>query len=167
MSEIQSEPQLGQPEGGRQFGMALVAGLVIMLILGGAAYLWIEKTKATPVAQAPPLPMGAVEQAYASQIHFGDFQLSRAANFLNQQVTYVAGVASNHGQRDVAEIEVTLEFRDISQNVILREKQRMYGGKEAPLQSLTQREFQFSLENIPDGWDQRPPAFIITGLRLQ
>jgi hypothetical protein len=167
MNDTQSEPQLGQREGGRQFGVALLAGLVIVLIIAGGAYYWIEKTADKPAAQAAPLPMGAEEQAYASKITFGDFDLSRTTNFLNQQVTNVAGTVTNGGQRTVLELEVSMEFRDVGQNVILREKQRMFGSKERPLQSLEKRPFQLNFESIPDGWNQVPPAFTITGLRLQ
>ena len=167
MTDTQDVPQIGQPETGRQFGIALIAGLIVVLIIGGAAYFWIQNTSSKPAAQAPPLPMGAAEQAYAQQIEFGNFDLSRASNFLNQQVTYVNGVVSNRGQRDIVEMEVTLEFRDISQNVILRDKQRMFGSKQKPLQSLEKREFQLNFENIPDTWNQVPPSFTVTGLRLQ
>jgi hypothetical protein len=167
MSEIQEESQLGPRETGRQFGFALLAGLIIVLIIAGGAYFWVEKTADKPLAQAPPLPMGAAEQAYAPQIQFGSFDLSRTTNFLNQQVTNIAGVVSNGGQQAILEMEVSMEFRDIGQNVILREKQRMFGSKEKPLQSLEKRAFQLNFENIPDGWNQVPPAFTITGLRLQ
>jgi hypothetical protein len=167
MSDIQTEPRLGQREGGRQFGVALLAGLIVVLIIAGGAYFWIEKTSDKPAAQAPPLPMGTAEQAYAPQITFGSFDLSRTTNFLNQQVTNIAGAVTNGGQRTVLEMEVSMEFRDIGQNVILREKQRMFGSKEKPLQSLEKRAFQLNFENIPDGWNQVPPAFSITGLRLQ
>jgi len=167
MSDIQDEPQIGQRETGRQFGVALLAGLIVALILAGGAYFWIEKTSDKPIAEAPPLPMGAAEQAYASQIEFGSFDLSRTSNFLNQQVTNVAGAVSNSGPRTIVEMEVSLEFRDVAQNVILREKQRMFGTKERPLQSLEKRAFQLNFENIPDGWNQVPPAFTVTGLRLQ
>jgi hypothetical protein len=167
MTEIQEEPQLGQKEPGRQFGFALLAGLIIVVIIAGGAYFWIEKTSDKPLAVAAPLPMGADEQAYASQITFGSFELSRTTNFLNQQVTVVAGVVSNNGPRSVLEMEVSMEFHDLSQNVILREKQRMFGSRERPLQSLDKRAFQLNFETIPDGWNQVPPTFTITGLRLQ
>lgn len=167
MNEPQAEPRLGQREGGRQFGVALLAGLIVVLIIAGGLYFWIEKTSDKPAAQAPPLPMDAVEQAYAPQITFDSFDLSRTTNFLKQQVTNVAGVVTNAGQRTVLEMEVSLEFRDIGQNVILREKQRMLGSKERPLQPLDKRAFQLNFENIPNGWNQVPPAFTITGLRLQ
>jgi hypothetical protein len=167
MTELQETPQLGQKETGHQFGFALLAGLIIVLIIAGGAYFWIEKTGDKPAVAAAPLPMGAAEQAYASQIDFGSFELSRTTNFLNQQVTIVAGVVSNKGPRNVLEMEVSLEFHDLSQNVILRAKQRMFGSKESPLQSLDKRAFQLNFETIPDGWNQVPPTFSITGLRLQ
>src|SRR5579864_3583891 len=167
MTELQEDPQLGQRETGHQFGYALLAGLIIVLIIAGVGYFWIEKTSDKPLAVAAPLPMGATEQAYAAQIDFGSFDLSRTTNFLNQQVTIVAGVVSNRGERTVLEMEVSLEFRDIAQNVILREKQRMFGSRERPLQSLEKRAFQLNFETIPDGWNQVPPTFTITGLRLQ
>jgi hypothetical protein len=111
--------------------------------------------------------MGAEEHAYASLITFGDFDLNRVSNFLNQQVINVAGAVSNGGQRNVLEMEVSMEFQDTGQKVILTEKQRMFGSKERPLQSLEKRAFQLNFENIPDGWNQIPPKFTITGLRLQ
>ena len=167
MSDTPAEPGLGQREGGRQFGVALLAGLVIVLMIGGGLYFWIEKTADKPAAQAPPLPMGAAEQTYASKITFDSFDLSRTTNFLNQQVTNVAGVVSNRGERTILEMEVSMEFHDLGQNVILREKQRMFGAKDKPLQTLEKRSFQLNFENIPDGWNQVPPTFTITGLRLQ
>jgi hypothetical protein len=167
MSEIQEAPELGQKEAGHQFGFALLAGLIVVLIIAGGAYFWIEKTSDKPAVAAAPLPMGADEQAYASQINFGSFELSRTTNFLNQQVTVVAGVVSNNGPRTVLEMEVSMEFHDLSQNVILREKQRMFGSREHPLLSLDKRDFQLNFETIPDGWNQVPPTFTITGLRLQ
>lgn len=167
MSEIQEDPQLGQKETGHQFGFALLAGLIIVLIIAGGAYFWIEKTSDKPAVAAAPLPFGADEQAYAPQIGFGSFELSRTTNFLNQQVTIVAGVVSNNGPRTILEMEVSMEFHDLSQNVILREKQRMFGSRERPLQSLDKRAFQLNFETIPDGWNQVPPTFTITGLRLQ
>ena len=166
MTELREEPRLGQRETGHQFGYALIAGLIIVLILGGAGYFWMEKTATKPITQALPLPMGAAEQAYASKIAFGSFELSRTTNFLNQQVTIVAGVVSNNGTQTIVEMEVSMEFLDLSQNVILREKQRMFGAKEKPLQSLENRPFQLNFETIPDGWNQVPPTFTITGLRL-
>lgn len=154
-------------EGGRQFGAALLAGLIVALIMATGAYFLLRGSGSNGPANLAPLPMGSDEQSYAPQILFTDIEMGRAANFLKQEVTSIAGIVRNNGRRNIAEMEVTLEFHDISQKVVLREKQRLYGGRETPLAPGGLRAFQFSFEDIPDTWNQAPPAFIVTGLRLQ
>lgn len=168
-SAEQAEPsgQIGQEEGGRQFGMALLAGLIIALILAGGGYLLLRSSNSASSARAVPLPMGPSEQAYVPHISFTDIEMSRATNFLKQEVTYIVGVVSNDGTRNIVEMEVTLEFHDVSQKVILREKQRFYGSKDAALAAEGKREFQLTFEKIPGDWDQAPPTFLIDGLKLQ
>lgn len=158
---------VSQPGGGRQFGGALLAGLVVALILAGGVYLWMRHANGSATSKLAPLPMSDVEQAYAKQVQFTDVEMSRAENFLHQQVTYILGNISNTGARKVGEMEVTLEFHDLSQKVVLREVRRLYGEKERPLAASEKREFQLTFESIPPGWDLRPPAFLITGLQLQ
>jgi len=152
------------PEGGRQFGVALLAGLAVVLLLTGIVY-FIARSGSGASARA--LPMGAAEQAYAPQVTFSNFNLSRAENFLKQQVTYVDGIVTNGGTRTIVAMDVMLEFHDIPQNVILRETQRLITSDGNPLAPGASREFQLSFESIPDDWDRRPPKFIITGLQLQ
>jgi hypothetical protein len=167
MSEPESRDPLHHEEGGRQFGMALLAGLLVVVMLSGAAYLWMRSSNAKVPNRPAPLPMGTLEQAYAPQITFTDVEMNRAANFLNQQVTNIGGIISNNGSRTIVELEVTLEFRDVSQKVVLSEIRRMYGPREAALAAGGKRTFEFSMENIPAEWDQRQPSIVITGLQLQ
>lgn len=165
MNEPAGTGQVPQ-EGGRQFGMALLAGLAVVLVLGGIVYL-LARTDKNSSPQTVPLPMGSAEQAYAPQVTFTDIEMSRAENFLKQQVTYIVGIMSNNGQRNIVAMDVTLEFHDIPQNSVLRETQRIISAQGAPMDAGTKREFQLSLENIPDEWDRRPPTFVITGLQFQ
>ncbi len=95
--------------------MALVAGLIVVLVLGGGLYWWSRSSHGAVPGAPVSLPMGPDEQAYSSQIQFTDVQLSRASNMLEQEITYVDGTISNNGPRAVAEIEVSLEFHDLSQ----------------------------------------------------
>jgi hypothetical protein len=152
------------PEGSRQFGVALIAGLIVVVVLTTVVYFIARSGNG---AASHALPMGATEQAYVPQVTFTDFNLSRAENFLQQQVTYVAGTVSNNSPRAIVAMDVTLEFHDIPQNVVLRETQRLISADGAPLAAGAQRQFQLSFESIPDDWDRRPPKFIITGLQLQ
>lgn len=150
---------------GRQFGLALVAGFVIVAIAGVSVYLLTRGSGATPGAP-PPLPMGAAEQAFAQQIHFGDFSLTRATNMLKMEITNVDGAIENAGNRTVAEVEVALEFEDLSRNVIFRDTRRILGGA-PPLAAGEKRAFRLSFDSVPAGWNQVPPKFTITGLLLK
>ena len=67
--------------------------------------------------------MGSAEQAYAPQIQFQEMKVARATNFLNQEATFVFGTTANNGPRAIRQIEVTFEFHDVFQQVVLRDKQ--------------------------------------------
>lgn len=167
MNEPTGTGQISNPEGSRQFGAALLAGLLVALIVAAGAYFLMRGSNSSGPGNLASLPMGSDEQVYAQQIHFTDLEMGRAANFLKQEVTSIAGIVRNDGARNIAEMELTLEFYDISQKVILRQKVRLYGAKETPLAPGGMRAFQYSFEDIPSTWNQGPPGFNITGLRLQ
>jgi hypothetical protein len=86
---------------------------------------------------------------------------------LNQEVTYVAGTVSNDGVATVKEVEVTFEFRDPFNQVILLETRRLLGPNARPLNGGERRDFQVSLEYVPDEWNQQYPEIRVTGLLLQ
>src|SRR5258708_5463317 len=65
---------------------AFGAGLVIVTLLIGAAVLLSRYSTPGGPEVLKPLPMGPTEQAYAPQIHFLEPKMSRAANFLVQEV---------------------------------------------------------------------------------
>jgi hypothetical protein len=146
--------------------VAFGIGLVIVALLVGAAVLFSRySTPAGPEA-LKPLPMGPSEQAYASQIHFLEPKMSRAANFLNQEVTFVFGTMENGGNRRIKQIEITLEFHDPFNQVVLRDKQRLFSQYDAPLAAGQQRDFQVGYEHISAQWNNVYPTIRITGLDL-
>ncbi len=167
MSDLNPMGAKDEREPGRQFRFALLAGLVVMIVVMGAAYFLLRASGSEGGGKPAPLPMGDAELAYAPQIKVGNIEMSRAANFLKQEVTQINGVIMNSGQRSIVEMEITLEFHDVSQKVILREARRMLGLKEAPLGPGMSSTFDFAFEDIPPDWNQAPPAFVITGLKLQ
>ena len=146
--------------------VAFVIGLVIVALLVGAAVLFSRySTPAGPEA-LKPLPMGAAEQAYASQIHFLEPKMSRAANFLNQEVTFIFGTMQNSGNRRIKQMEITLEFHDPFNQVVLRDKQRLFSQYDAPLGAGQQRDFQVGYEHISAQWNNVYPTIRVTGLDL-
>src|SRR6266849_7737296 len=146
---------------------AFGAGLVIVTLLIGAAVLLSRYSAPGGPEALKPLPMGPEEQAYAPQIHFLEPKMSRAANFLNQEVTFVFGTLENGGQRQVRQIEVTLEFHDVFNQVVLRDKQRLFLPNAVPLGPGERRDFQLGYEHLPAQWNQAYPTSRITGLDLK
>ena len=111
--------------------------------------------------------MSWAEQTYAERIHFLNVQMARATNFLNQEFTYVAGTISNDGTRTLRALEVTLEFHDPMNQVVLRETQRLIGRSEQPLDGGQRRNFQITLDHVPATWDQQYPSIRASGLILE
>jgi hypothetical protein len=146
--------------------VAFGAGLVIVTLLTGAAVLLSRYS--TPAGQEAlkPLPLGPSEQAYAQQIHFLEPKMSRAANFLNQEVTFVFGTLQNGGNRRIKQIEITLEFHDPFNQVVLRDKQRLFSNYDAPLPAGQQRDFQVGYEHVSAEWNNVYPTIRVTGLDL-
>ncbi len=145
---------------------AFGAGLVIVTLLIGAAVLLSRYSAPGGPQVLKPLPMGPSEQAYAPQIHFLEPKMSRAANFLNQEVTFVFGTVENGGNRHIKQIEITLEFHDPFNQVVLRDKQRLFSNYDAPLAAGQRRDFQVGYEHVSAEWNNVYPTIRVTGLDL-
>ena len=151
----------------REMPVAFLAGIAIVAIVVAGAVFWSAHSgSATPTAPQA-LPMGAAEQAYASQITFSEPKMSRAANFLNQEVTFVFGTVQNNGPRTVNQIQVTLEFHDVFNQVVLRDSQRLFPDRTAPLAPGQQFDFQLSYEHVPEQWNMHYPTVRVSGLDLK
>ena len=147
--------------------VVLLIGAGAVLVLIGVFYLVAHFTPAPAKTVEQPLPMGAAEQAYAPQIQFLEPKVARAANFLNQEITFVFGTVSNSGSRRVRQIEITLEFHDVFNQVVLRDKQRLFSPTAVPLGPNERRDFQLGYETLPAQWNQAYPIVRITGLQLE
>jgi hypothetical protein len=147
--------------------IVLLVGAGAALLLIGIFYLVGRLTPAPTKAVEQPLPMGSAEQAYVPQIEFLEPKVARAANFLNQEVTFVFGTVLNDGSRPIRQIELTLEFHDVFNQVVLRDKQRLFGPNAVPLSPHERRDFQLGYETLPAQWNQAYPTIHITGLLLQ
>lgn len=166
---MEPEPTAGPGrDEGRRFPAAFVVGLVIVFVAVACAVAISRYAHSREAAAAAvKLPFGAGEQAYASNLQFGDIKMARATNLLNQEFTYVAGTMTNGGPRAVAALQVTMEFRDPFNQVVLREDELLIARTNAPLAAGDHRDFQITLEHIPVEWNQQNPTFRVTGLVLQ
>ena len=156
-----------EPETKRGFGGALLVGAAIVAALLGGL-LWLAQRQSSEAARGEQaLPFGPAEQAYAERIHFLDLKMSRATNFLSQEFTFLFGVVSNDGNRAIQGMEVTVEFRDQFDQVVLRDVQRILGAKAEPLNGGFRRDFELTFEHIPDDWNRQYPTIRVTGLVLE
>jgi hypothetical protein len=150
------------------FPVAFAAGACVVLVLAAGLVLLTRSTTQTRrTAAIERLPFGPQEQAYAQHIQFQDIQMAQSSNLLNQEFIYVAGTISNDGDRGVRALEATFEFHDQFNQVILRETQRLITRNAQPLAAREHRDFQFTLEHIPSGWNRQYPSIRVTGLVLQ
>src|SRR5258708_31188205 len=65
------------------------------------------------------VPMTPAEQAYAKNIQIENIALSRAENFIHQEVTILNADAVNAGPQSIAALIVTFEFFDKLHHVVL------------------------------------------------
>jgi hypothetical protein len=151
----------------RQFPIAFAAGAAIVLLIFGGFLILTRVMHSHDSATIAKLPFGAVEQAYAQNIHFNDIQLAHAANFLNQDFTYVAGTVSNDGSRKIRAMEVTVEFHDPFHQVILRDTNELVQRDGTTLDAGQNRDFQIQMEHLPAEWDRQNPTIRVTGLILE
>jgi hypothetical protein len=162
------EPEVSAPRDDRsRLPVAFAAGAIVVLLVVGGLLLVTRSIKSHQSAASPRLPFSVAEQAYAGRIHFTDIQLSKATNMLNQEFTYVAGVISNDGVRTIRGLDVTLEFRDPFNQVILRETEHLIGPGAQPLTGGARRDFQITFEHVPSEWNQQYPAIQVIGLILE
>jgi len=147
--------------------IVLLVGIAAALVLVGIFYLAGRLTPAPSKLVEQPLPMGPAEQAYVPDVQFLEPKVARAANFLNQEVTFVFGTVLNNGPRAVRQIEITIEFHDVFNQVVLRDTQRLFSPTAVPLAPNERRDFQLGYETLPAQWNQAYPTIHITGLQLQ
>jgi|ERR1700739_408290 len=112
------------------------------------------------------VPMTPAEQTYAKSIQIENIALSRAENFLHQEVTILDADAINAGQQTVAGMSVTVEFFDDLHQVVLRETRSVLGIPPVALGPGQKRSFSISFDRVPPSWNLQQPAVQVTYLQL-
>ena len=154
--------------------LAVAAVLGVGLLID---VLWLgrpEPEGATPTLPARLPPLAGEEARYAKEkIELGPVSLSRWQNFLGQEVTYVDGTVKNKGARAITALELTVEFRDIFGQLVLRETIRAVGQTarsgwpSPPLKPGDARAYRAGFEHLPTEWNRAAPRIAVTGLLLE
>ena len=143
--------------------------VLLLLVLSVAAaglilFLWQGSGKRQAPAATVHLGFGARERAYAPNVHVENVALSRAENYLHQEVTTLQGDLINSGDQGVRSVEITVEFADEMNQVVLRES--LISSAPQPIASRGARAFEISFERIPASWNRQSPVLYVTGLEL-
>lgn len=161
-----TNPAAPLPEPGGSFRRPLII-LAGALVSAVAAYLIFFHTPAPlPVSSAHHLPFGPEEQAYAEKLQFGNLSMSRAENFLHQEVTILSGQVLNSGDRPVRAIEVTVIFQDDMQQIVLRETRPVFAPNTPPVAPGQSMSFDISFDHVPISWNMQVPSVHVSGLEF-
>jgi hypothetical protein len=153
-----------QTTGTRRRFVILAVSLVFFLL---AFFLWRASTnRAQPAATGSQDALGPEERAYTSKVGVDHIEISRAENFLHQEVTTISGEISNGGNRALASVELTIEFYDDLNQIAQRETRSLFGPPGPPIPPGDHREFEVSFEHISSSWNMRQPVIKATAVQF-
>jgi hypothetical protein len=119
-----------------------------------------------PAAPGSQDAQGPDERAYTSNVGVDHVEISRAENFLHQEVTTISGEISNGGNRSLASVELTIEFYDDLNQIAQRETRSLFGAPGPPIPPGDHREFEVSFEHISSAWNMRQPVIKMTKVQF-
>jgi len=157
-------PTRNDPDTSNTRRFVILAVSIAFLLL--AFFLWRASTKSVQSGAGSQDAMGPDERAYTSNVGVDHVELSRAENFLHQEVTTISGEITNGGNRSLASVELTIEFYDELNQIAQRETRSLFGAPGPPIPSGDHREFEVSFEHISSSWNMRQPAIKVTKVQF-
>jgi hypothetical protein len=163
-----STPQIEESRS-RVLPIAVGAGIIILLIVAIVVFTRSNQQNTGPLPEDP----------YASNLRVMDVKMSRAANFVGANVTYVQGQIANTGSKTIAGATVECVFRNTLGEVVDRQSQSLMLVQERPgytdavslndrpLTPNMQAEFRLTFEHISADWNQGLPELRFTRLTLK
>jgi hypothetical protein len=145
----------------------VLAALGAALLIGALVFYFVRGANQTPQPAAEtPTGLGPEERAYAANVGVDRLEISRAENFLHQEITTISGEITNGGNRALAGVELTIEFYDQLNQIAQRETRSLFGLPGPPIPAGNHREFEVSFEHISTAWNMRAPAIKVTALQF-
>ena len=110
--------------------------------------------------------MTPAEQAYLKNVKIEKIALSRAENFIHQEVTTLSGEVVNDGPSKVVMLSLTVEFADSMDQIALRETRSVLGAPAATLAPGERCPIEISFDHVPATWNMQQPYVRATYLQL-
>jgi hypothetical protein len=143
---------------------AVIAVLAVALV----AFFFLRSSSRQDPSGSPGSPgtLTPEARAYLSSLAVEHLDVSRAENFLHQEVTTITGEVVNAGNRSVASATVTVEFFDQLNQVAQRETHLVLAPPAPPIAPGGRREFEISLDHVSSEWNMAPPVVKVTVVSL-
>lgn len=143
----------------KRLKIPLVPGVVIAVVVGGAAFWFAYMSRPVPVPQMqPPTP---AELRYAPNIAFSNLTMQAAENLMQQRVVEVRGSISNHGPRTLTSVSVDCFFTGIQGDQVYSERKIAFSSRAHPLKSGETRRFRLAFDHLPYTWNQTLPRLVV------
>jgi len=141
-------------------GAALVAVVAIFW------FLFTPRTVHAPEAGSDLVTMTSAEQEYVKNIQVGNISMSRAENFIHQEVTILSGEVRNAGNRPVFNLRLTTTFSDEMNQIALKETRAVLGPSAPLLAPGEERAFEISFDHVPGSWNMQQPSVVVVFLHF-
>jgi hypothetical protein len=145
-----------------------LAAVVVAILFGLLAFYltrYAIKQASHPASESQST-LGTEESAYLTSVGVDHIAITRAENYLHQEVTTISGEISNGGTRAVASVELSIEFSDDLNQIAQRETRSLFGPPGPPIQPGDHREFEVSFDHISTSWNMRQPVIKVTALQF-
>ena len=160
--------------------MAVVAGIVVLVGLGGFWYLERLSRQGPP----GPAPLTGAARAYVKNLRFVGADgvtpeapvMASHESYLQQSIVEITGNILNGGDRVLNSVEINWVFYEpgavmpdgrLFQEVIWRERTFVVTKKTGGLEPGKARAFRVAFDNIPDSWNQAMPNPVIAAIEFR
>jgi hypothetical protein len=169
MPDIDPIPDSPEEQQSRPAITFVIAAIVVIAMSLSAWFLFHE---------APPkrdsfngatikLNMSSADKEYLSKLFVKDIALSRAENFLHQEVIILNGTIMNGGSQTVTALDLTIQFSDQMDQVALRETRAVLGTPPVPIGPGQERNFEVSFDHVPASWNMQQPTLRVANIALR
>ena len=143
-------------------GTKLAIGAAVV-VLGSAAFYYLEFTKSGP---PPDLPLTPEASAYVNKLQLADVGMRGTDSYVGQTVVEIVGKITNGGDRRLDTVEIYCVFYDTSGQTVLRKRVPIVGGKMGGLKPGETKSFRLPFDDLPQSWNQVMPQLVIAGMKF-
>ena len=134
----------------------------VVCLLGAAIYGYVQYTS----RPAPPLQLTPEANAYVRNLQLSDVSMKATGNYMKQTVVEIEGKITNSGDRPIQIVEIYCLFYDAYQQLVLRQRMSIVGGKMGGLKPGETKSFRLPFDELPESWNQTMPQLRIAGVKF-